>query len=44
LKMDELSMYGKHGGMMSKGYRFIAVVCQECGFTEFSYKEKSSWI
>jgi len=41
LKEEELTMYGKYG-YMGKGYRFDALICPLCGYTEFYYKDKSS--
>ena len=40
LREEELTMYGKHG-FGGKGYRFRAMICPLCSFTELYYKDQS---
>lgn len=40
LKEEELTMYGKYG-IGGKGFRFKAMICPLCGFTELYYKDAS---
>jgi len=42
-KQEELSMYGRYG-VMGKGWRFVALICQKCGYSEFYHKDVSGWI
>jgi len=39
-EIQELSMYGRYGAL-SRLYRFIAVICSGCGYTELYYREKT---
>ncbi len=41
--VEELVMYGRYG-FMGRGYRFYAVMCRNCGFTEFYFKERTTWV
>jgi|YelNatPaOPRAMG01_1025707.scaffolds.fasta_scaffold151288_2 predicted nucleic-acid-binding Zn-ribbon protein len=43
VKQEELSMYGRYGAM-GRAYRFLATICQECGYTELYYWEKTAWV
>lgn len=40
LNEEELTMYGKLG-FGGKGYRFKAMICPLCGFTELYFKDRS---
>ena len=38
-----LSMGGRYGGAMGRGYRFDVYICEECGYSEFFFKKPDAW-
>lgn len=40
---EELAMYGRYG-IMGRAYRFHVFICEDCGYSQFFYSERSTWI
>jgi len=43
-KQAVLSMYGKDGAFGGGATRFNVHICEQCGYSEIFYKNKSNWI
>ena len=43
IKLEELTMGGRHGESLGRVYKFYVYICEECGYSELFYKGKSSW-
>ena len=43
-RREELAMGGRHGVVGGRGYRFDVYICEECGYSEFFFKEKTIWV
>ena len=44
LKREELIMGGKYGTTVGRGYRFDVYICEECGYSELFYRERTGWV
>ena len=44
IRHEELAVGGRHGVVMGRGYRFHVYICDECGYSEFFFKERTSWV
>ena len=40
---EDLAMYGRYG-IMGRGYRFLVFICEDCGYSQLFYSERSAWI
>jgi len=43
-RREELAMGGRHGVVAGRGYRFDVYICEECGYSEFFFKERTLWV
>ena len=44
IKTEELAVGGRHGVVGGRGYRFNVYICEECGYSEFYFKERTVWV
>jgi predicted nucleic-acid-binding Zn-ribbon protein len=44
LRREALAMGGRHGVVFGRGYRFDVYICEECGHSEFFFKERTIWV
>ena len=44
MRREELAMGGRHGMLGGgRGYRFDVYICQECGYSELFFIERTVW-
>lgn len=44
MRREELTLGGKHGTSFGRGYRFDVYICEECGYSELFFREKTMWV
>ena len=45
IRTEELAMSRKHGALGGKrGYIFNVYICEECGYSELYFKERTVWV
>jgi len=43
IKHEELAMGRRYGIARGRGYRFDVYICEDCGYSELFFKERTIW-
>ena len=44
MRREELTLGGKQGMVTGRGYRFDVYICEECGYSELFFRERTAWV